>query len=76
MCLFFSVFSAVFPCVNGQEGLLGIYREEDFSEHCNSIILGGGRDKFQFQISYVCEDLSLTDDKLIAMAGSVQMQEN
>lgn len=76
MCLFFSVFSAIFPYVNGQEGLLGIYREEDGSEHCNSIIRVDEEANFQFQISFVREDLQLTEDELIAMAESVQMQEN
>ena len=62
--------------VNGQEGMLGIYREEDGSEHCSSIIWMDEETNFQFQISFAWEDLRLTEDELIAMAESVQMQES
>ena len=61
--------------VNGHDGMLGIYREEDGSEHCNSIIWMDEETNFQFWISFVWEDLQLTEDELIAMAESVQMQE-
>ena len=62
--------------VNGHDGILGIYREEDGSERCNSIIWMDEETNFQFQISFAWEELQLTEDELIAMAESVQMQES
>ena len=61
--------------VNGHEGMLGIYREENGSERCNSIIWMDEETNFQFQISFAWEELQFTEDELIAMAESVQMQE-
>ena len=61
--------------VNGHEGMLGIYREENGSERCNSIIWMDEETNFQFQISFAWEELQLTENELIAMAESVQMQE-
>ena len=61
--------------VNGHEGMLGIYREEDGSERCSGIIWMDEETNFQFQISFAGEELQLTEDELIAMAESVQMQE-
>ena len=62
--------------VNGHEGMLGIYREENGSERCNSIIWMDEETNFQFQISFAWEELQLTENELIAMAESVQMQES
>lgn len=62
--------------VNGQDGMLGICREEDGGERCSSIIWMDEETNFQFWISFVWEDLPLTEDELIAMAESVQLQEN
>ena len=61
--------------VNSHDGMLGIYREEDGSERCNSIIWMDEETNFQFQISFAWEELQFTEDELIAMAESVQMQE-
>ena len=55
--------------------MLGIYREENGSERCNSIIWMDEETNFQFQISFAWEELQFTEDELIAMAESVQMQE-
>lgn len=62
--------------VNGHEGMLSIYREENGSERCNSIIWMDEESNFQFQISFAWEELQLTENELIAMAESVQMQES
>ena len=62
--------------VNGHDGMLGIYREEDGSERCSGIIWMDEETNFQFQISFAWEELQLTEDELIAMAESVQMQES